>query len=1125
MNLIRLILRNLRYYRKPYLAVVAGVAISTAVLTGALIVGDSVRFSLERLTRIRLGKTDYALQSNERFFRQQLADELTALLSVPAVPALRVSGMAINSDKELRINQVEVTGVDERFGQLCDSPLPAPGEEEAIISRNTAERLKLRPGDELLLRIRKPGKAPSGAPFVAEKMPSVSVRVKIKAIAEDEQLGRFSLKSNQTAPFNIFLSLKQMSSLLELPGYANLLLVSGNGAQQTSIPRLDSALRACWKPEDAGLHFKPLTIVDGSAGQKTSGASRATSLSREPVNTEEPRWEIITDRIFFDDSTAHAVMSVLPGCQSILTYVVNSISAGNRSTPYSFVTAASESFLEQPLGKRQILITDWLASDLGVGAGDSVMLRYFLMGPLRSLREDSARFQVKSVFPLAGGLSDRGLMPDFPGMSDAGNCRDWETGAPVDLKKIRDKDELYWKHFRGSPKAFISMNDGKKIWGNRFGNFTAFRFSARGKDLPGIESAMMKQIDPRQSGLFFRPVQAEGMQAAANSTDFGELFLSLSFFILLGALLLTSMLFTLLAQSRMAEAGLLSSLGFRRGRILRMFSWEVLPVVLAGVIPGALLGIFYNQLLVFGLNTVWNDAVNTTQIVMRVRLQTMLTGSALGLFTSMMVLILTIRRNLGKPLQALTRGTLSAQSPASNGRLRINLAAAVASIVVALALLAWLLMTGQTMNVALFLTSGGLMLLGGLAAIYWYLGRMAMKQGEAIPGFRELVLRNLSLRRGRTISAVSLLALGTFIVMITGANHKTFYGGETTPASGTGGFLLWGETMLPIQDDLNSPYGGLKFGLRDEEILEPVRYIQFSQVSGDDASCLNLNQVSTPGILGVPASLFDRQKAFSFISTDPSADKDHPWRTLATRLGPNTIPGFADQTVITWGLRKSVGDTLVYRDESGGLLYIKLMGGLDNSIFQGHLLVSDSLLRIFFPSAGASRQMLVDAPTAMRDTITQRLESLMRDQGLSLTPAAARLASFNAVENTYLTVFMMLGGLGMLIGTVGLGIVLLRNIRQRRQELALYLALGFRPDFIRRCILAEHFVILISALLLGMVSSLTGILPSLLTPEYSAPAGFISVILLLLGINGFLWIWFPARSALKKDILPGLRDE
>jgi ABC-type antimicrobial peptide transport system permease subunit len=417
------------------------------------------------------------------------------------------------------------------------------------------------------------------------------------------------------------------------------------------------------------------------------------------------------------------------------------------------------------------------------------------------------------------------------------------------------------------------------------------------------------------------------------------------------------------------------------------------------------------------------------------------------------------------------------------------------------------------------------MLLGGLAAIYWYLGRLAMKQGESIPGFRELVFRNLSLRRGRTISAVSLLALGTFIVMITGANHKTFYGAETNPASGTGGFLLWGETMLPIQDDLNSAYGGSKFGLRDEKILEPVRYIQFSQVSGDDASCLNLNQVSTPGILGVPASLFDRQKAFSFISTDPSADKDHPWKTLTTRLGPNTVPGFADQTVITWGLRKSVGDTLVYRDESGGLLYIKLMGGLDNSIFQGHLLVSDSLLRIFFPSAGASRQMLVDAPPAMRDTITQRLESLMRDQGLSLTPASARLAAFNAVENTYLTVFMMLGGLGMLIGTVGLGIVLLRNIRQRRQELALYLALGFRPDFIHRCILAEHLVILLSALILGIISSLTGILPSLLTPEYSAPVVFIGVILLLMGINGFLWIWFPARSALKKDILPGLRDE
>jgi putative ABC transport system permease protein len=325
--------------------------------------------------------------------------------------------------------------------------------------------------------------------------------------------------------------------------------------------------------------------------------------------------------------------------------------------------------------------------------------------------------------------------------------------------------------------------------------------------------------------------------------------------------------------------------------------------------------------------------------------------------------------------------------------------------------------------------------------------------------------------------------------------------------------------------DLNSPEGSAKFGLQDEKIFEPVRFIQLSRLDGDDASCLNLNQVNSPVILGVPSELFNLRKSFSMVSADSSVDKNQPWKSLSTSLGPNTIPGFADQTVITWGLRKSIGDTLFYRDEYGGILKIKLVGGLANSIFQGNVLVSDSLLRMFFPSLDGSRIMLVDGPAAQRDTIARRLETLLGDWGIMITPASERLASFNAVENTYLMVFMLLGGLGIIIGTIGLGIVLLRNIQQRQPELSVYLALGFKKNFILKCIVAEHLLILVSGLFLGSISALTGILPSLVSPAYKAPVLFITVILVVIMVNGFLWIWIPAKTAMKKDLLSGLRYE
>jgi ABC-type antimicrobial peptide transport system permease subunit len=1100
MNQVRLILRNLWFHRKPYLAVMAGVMISTAVVTGALIVGDSVRFSLQRLTDIRLGKIRYALQTNNRFFTQGLARELSEKTQIPVAPVLQVAGIAINSDQNLRINQVQILGIDERFKTLWDRPVQLPLTDEAVISMNVAKKLNLKLGDELLLRLQKQGEAPSDAPFVSEKVPSVSIRVKVSAISGDEQSGRFSLKNNQTAPYNIFLPLKQLASLLELNGRANLLLATDNGTSGSMVPVLDSALHFCMKPADAGLTIRKLP----------SGGI----------------YQITSDRIFFHDATANAVLSAIPGCQPLLTYLVNSISYGGNSTPYSFVTAASESFLKQPISPGQIIINDWLSKDLGVQTGDSVTMRYFLMGPLRTLREDSSRFMVKSVIPLENNLADRFLMPEFPGMSDAGNCRDWETGAPINLKKIRDKDEQYWKDYRGTPKAFIAIDTGKKIWGNRFGSYTGFRFDARETEISRIEQSIMLNINPVHSGLFFRPVYEEGQLAARNSTDFGELFLSLSFFIVISALLLTAMLFRSLAQARMSEAGILSAIGFTKRNILVVLSIEALLVAIAGAIAGTFGGVLYNNCLILGLNTIWLDAVNTSLLVMKINPATLLTGATTGIVASLAVLLGVLWKNLRKPLSTMVKGSNEIQNAGFSKPVRLP-SIVIAAIGIGFSV-GWLflpMISGKALNDSFSLIAGGLLLLGGLALLNLFLIRRSIHPANLIPRLSRLILKTLALHRMRTISAVALLSLGTFTIIITGANRKTFYGLETSRHSGTGGFLLWAESTLPFLNDLNSPYSADIFGLSDETVLKQVRFIQLPRLDGDDASCLNLNQVTQPGILGVPAGVFNRLNVFNFTNLDSSVDPTQPWNLLLRSLAPGVIPGFADLTVITWGLRKSVGDTLFYRDESGKILKIKLMGGLDNSVFQGNILVSDSLLRCYYPSTVGTRMMLIDGPSNQVDTISQRLESLFRDYGLMTIHASERLASFNAVENTYLSVFMLLGGLGIVIGTIGLGIVLLRNISQRRHELALYVALGFHRKFIFKMILAEHLLILSSGILLGLIASIPVILPLLISRVSSIPWIFICGILMMVAANGFLWIYFPARRILTQNPLVGLLTE
>ena len=78
----RYVLQSLLHHWRMNLAVALGVAVGTAVLTGALLVGDSMRGSLQHLALDRLSRVELALIS-DHFFRARLATELVAEKNYP----------------------------------------------------------------------------------------------------------------------------------------------------------------------------------------------------------------------------------------------------------------------------------------------------------------------------------------------------------------------------------------------------------------------------------------------------------------------------------------------------------------------------------------------------------------------------------------------------------------------------------------------------------------------------------------------------------------------------------------------------------------------------------------------------------------------------------------------------------------------------------------------------------------------------------------------------------------------------------------------------------------------------------------------------------------------------------
>jgi hypothetical protein len=371
---------------------------------------------------------------------------------------------------------------------------------------------------------------------------------------------------------------------------------------------------------------------------------------------------------------------------------------------------------------------------------------------------------------------------------------------------------------------------------------------------------------------------------------------------------------------------------------------------------------------------------------------------------------------------------------------------------------------------------------------------------------------------------VGLLACGIFLVVAVGANRHSPSEQDQRRDSGTGGFALFGESAIGILHDLNSESGRQSMGLADSE-LEGVQIVQLRVHDGDDASCLNLNRAQRPRLLGVQTKQLQMRGAFGFADTIEGAEREDAWDLLNRDLGEDVVPAIGDYQTIIWALGKSIGDELEYTDEKGRRFRLRLVGMLKNSILQGSLLIAEDEFVRRFPSEDGYRIFLADVAEDKAEAVAGILSTRLRDFGLSVTPATQRLAAFSAVENTYLSIFQLLGGLGLILGSVGLGLVVLRNVLERRGELAMLQAVGFNKAALKRMVFYEHAGLLLCGLACGVAAGLVAVWPALKSTAAQAPYFSLVLTIAAIGISGVVWIRIASAFALSGQMLEALRNE
>ncbi len=1147
--------RNLTHYWRTNLAVIAGVATAVAVLAGALLVGDSVRLSLRALALQRLGKTDLVIAGNN-FFRAQLAADLQAHPDFAAhfqaaCPLIALPGVVTNDANNARAGNVALYGVDERFWGFHNNGHGVnkkfADENDVFISPGLARELNAKPDDTLVIRIQKPSAIPLESLHGRKDEGGRTLRLNLREVLPAALMGEFALRPQQGAVLAIFVPLGKLQRNLEQEGKANSILLAAKATTELNQTAAERLLKQVFRETDLGLKVHGLESIQGAVLESDSAVLSDAQVEKA---------QAVAKQLNFTDI-------------QVLTYLANTLGNGAHEIPYSLVTALDDAGLQAVLGKGralptngQLVLNEWAARDLSAKPGDKLRLEFYVWQAEGTLSTQTAEFTLSAIVPIQGAAADRNYAPDYPGITDSDSLADWDPPFPLDLKRVRKVDEDYWDKYRTTPKAFLRLEDGQRLWATRYGKVSSIRIYEPGHPhLPEIVEGFMspfnQALDPLQNGLSVLSVKSQSLQAAQGATDFGEYFAYFSFFVIVAALLLASLFFKLGVEQRLREIGLLRALGYSLKQIRGLFLREGFLLAALGSLLGMLGALAFGWLMMLGLRTWWVGAVGTTLLELHVTPRSLLIGLLAGIVIALAVIAWTLRslmtiapRNLLAGSMAETEtSALRARSSAfrrwrreappkggtTNNSFRVRASGWAFAVLGALLLGASVAkLIGQAGG---FFGAGTCLLIAALCgwSVWLRSERRAVIHGQGLAAVAQLGFRNASVRAGRSVLCIALIAAAAFIIVSVDAFRRDGHADVRDKASGTGGYPLLAEALLPIVRDLNSEQGREELNLSDDS-LRDVRFTRFRLRPGDDASCLNLYAPRNPRILGAPQEFIQAGRfAFQSSRAISEAEKANPWLLLnqatedaanpqsAIRNPQSAIPVIADANSMTYVLHKALGDVIELNDESGQPVKLKLVAALSDSLLQGELLMSEANFKRLFPSIAGQRFFLIDA--AKPGEVSARLEERLSDYGFDVQDTGAKLAGFHQVENTFLSTFQALGALGLLLGTVGLAAVLLRNVLERRRELALLRATGYQPQHLAWLVLAENVLLLGCGLLTGVVCALVAI-----APAFVARGGHVSVVslsLLLLGVlvTGLAASWLAVRTVLRAPLLAALRSE
>jgi len=1135
--------RSVRFYWPVAVSVAMGVAIATAVITGALVVGDSMRASLRGLTIDRLGRIDQVIIPGGFFEAAKFPPTADRRELHPVILFDQAVVEVGTGDQIRRAGSVQVIGVEPRFWSLdpgSASEMPAReieiADDEIVLNQAIAEDLRVDIGDLVTVRLPAEQAVPADSPLGRRDAQTEGIpRLRVVKIIANRGLGRFTLQPNQAEPMSVWLNRETIADVLQRNGRANALLVSG-----VDGPVDDQVDDDAWV-DDLGLNLDDF-------GLKLERFRQVFPPSGDDQQTIFDYYSLSSDRLLLPGAVVDAISQRLDSASILpmMTYLANAIEKVDAdgqvvaSVPYSTITAIDPSdsipldyqlatATESPVAEQPIalVLNQWAVDALSAKVGDKLKILYYEPEVVDG-KEVERHFDavLTGVVPITQPASpyrrnrdavfdepptvynDPHFTPNVPGVTDQESISDWDLPFALD-REISAEDDKYWNDYRLTPKAFLPLAAGQRYFGSRFGDTTSLRIDAAQVSDPGeLESEIVAALMPQRQSLGWAVIPIRGQQLAASrgTTPFDALFLSLSFFVILAALMLIALLFRLGLMQRAKEYGVLLATGFPGQAVSRLAITEGAWVAGPGILIGVLGGMLYAAAVLAGLRSWWVGAVTVPFLEFHYTWKSLLIGGVAGAIVSYLTLFITARQLRSAQARVLLAGRVSeSKSSQSTGLakggkswLRSRWLPAILFVsAIGIAVVGF----GQSgpAQAGAFVGGGMVLLMATLVSIH---ARLSRSSGGATGRDRRpinwryslpfLAWTNVGRNPLRSTLSIGLMACASFLIVSISAF-------QLTPSeSGVGGFDLIGQTATPLYRSLNDPLVRTELFGGDADRLADAEIVAMRLRPGQDASCNNLYQASQPQVLGMPPMIAraTAETPFQWAAADaPPGDGDpatdwSPWDALAkpasgTEADP--VPVVLDQNTAMWSLqmRGGVAEVRSFSWREGETIHFRVVGLLSNSVLQGSLIIGERNFERLFSNISGHRMFLVR--TESPEVVRSILENRLGDIGMATTPSRTVLARLMAVQNTYLRTFQSLGALGLLLGSIGLAIAQLRNALERQGELALMRAIGFARSRLASAVMLETVFVLAAGIGSGVFCAAVAVTPYLITGQSIPP--------------------------------------